>query len=116
MMRDQFTELERARSALWSLDPGCAREEWVKAGMGAKAAGLDFDDFHHWSAGAGNYKDEAECRSVWNSIKEGGVTAASLFRAALAAGWTDDVTVRTERPQSLQNERQQAEANKPPAA
>ena len=114
MMRDQFTERERARSALRSIDPGCAREEWVKAGMGAKAAGLDFDDFHNWSAGAGNYKDEAECRSVWRSIKEGSVTAASLFHTAKAAGWTDDVTVCTERPQSRQNERQLEQPSKRP--
>lgn len=114
MMRDQFTELERARSALWSLDPGCTREEWVRHAMGAKAAGLDFDDFNNWSAGAGNYKNEAECRSVWSSIKEGGVTAASLFRAALANGWTDDVTARQERPQSLQKERKQEQPSKPP--
>ena len=101
MMRDQFTETERARSALWSLDPGTDRENWVRYAMGAKAAGLTFDDFHNWSAGAGNFKNEAECRSVWNSIKDGGVTAASLFRAAMSNGWSDG----TERQQSRQIER-----------
>ena len=30
---------ERARSALWSLDAGMERREWVRAGMAAKAAG-----------------------------------------------------------------------------
>lgn len=114
MTRDQFTELERARSALWSLDSGTDRETWVRHAMSAKAAGIDFDDFHNWSAGAGNYKNESECRSVWNSIKDGGVTAASLFRAALASGWTDDVTTPAERPQSHQNERNQAEPSKSP--
>ena len=114
MQRDQFTELERARSALLALDAGSDRETWVRHAMSAKAAGIDFEEFHTWSAGAGNYRNEAECRSVWNSIKEGGVTAASLFRAALAAGWTDDITVRTERPQSRQKERQQPEPTKPP--
>jgi hypothetical protein len=114
MMRDQFTELERARSALWSLDPGSDRDTWVRHAMSAKAAGIDFEEFHNWSAGAGNYRNEAECRSVWSSIKEGGVTAASLFRAALASGWTDDVTVRAERPQSHQKERKQPEPSTPP--
>lgn len=114
MMREQFTELERARSAFWSLDPGSDRDTWVRSAMAAKAAGLDFDDFHDWSSGAGNYRNEAECRSVWNSIKEGGVSDASLFYAAKAAGWTDDVTVRTERPQSRQNERKQEQPSKPP--
>ena len=114
MQRDQFAELERARSALWSLDPGTDRDSWVRHAMSAKAAGIDFEEFHNWSAGAGNYRNEAECRSVWNGIKEGGVTAASLFRAALASGWTDDTQTRTERPQSPQKERQQADASKPP--
>lgn len=114
MMRDQFTETERARSALWSLDPGADRDTWVRHLMGAKAAGLDFDEAHNWSAGASNYKNEAECRSVWNSIKDGGVTAASLFRAALAGGWTDGTAPRTERQQSPQAERKEPEPSKRP--
>jgi len=113
-MRDTFTELERARSALWSLDPGTDRDTWVRHAMSAKAAGIDFEEFHNWSAGAGNYRNEAECRTVWNSIKEGAITAASLFRAALANGWEDDVTAPPERPQSRQNERKQEPASKPP--
>jgi len=113
-MHDVFTEQERARSALFHIDPGADRDSWVKAGMGAKAAGLDFDDFHNWSAGAGNYKNEAECRSVWSSIKEGGVSAASLFHAARAEGWTDSTEQRPERPQSRPAERKQPEATKPP--
>jgi hypothetical protein len=60
--------------------------------MGAKAAGVTFEDFHIWSAGASNYKDETDCRSVWNSIREGGITNASLFHAARANGWRDDST------------------------
>lgn len=112
-MRAMPTETERARAALWSLDAGTDRETWVRHAMGAKAAGIDFEEFHNWSAGAGNYRNEAECRSVWNSIKDGGVTAASLFRAALADGWTDTQT-RAERPQSRQKERQPAEPTKPP--
>lgn len=113
-MRDAFTETERARSALWSLDPGTDRDTWVRHAMSAKAAGLDFDDFHNWSAGAGNYKGEAECRSVWRSIKEGGVSAATLFRAARDTGWNDATDARAERPQSRQNERKQAEPSKHP--
>ncbi len=116
MMRDYFTnEIDRARSALWSLDPGCPRDEWVKHGMAAKAAGLDFDDFHQWSAGAGNFNGEQECRSVWRSFKtEGGVSAASLFRAARDAGWEDGTEARAKPLQSPQIERKQPEPNKPP--
>ncbi len=116
MMRDYFTdEIDRARDALYSLDPGCPRDEWVKHGMAAKAAGLDFDDFHQWSAGGGNFQGEAECRSVWRSIKtEGGVSAASLFRAARDAGWKDGTETRAKPLQSRQIEPRQAEPSKPP--
>lgn len=113
-MRDRFTETERARSAMWSLDAGTDRDTWVRHAMGIKAAGIGFDDFHNWSAQAGNYKNEAECRSVWYSIKDGGVTAASLFRAARAGGWTDGTIPRTDRPQSPQVERKTPEHNRHP--
>ena len=114
MRRDDFTEIERARAALWSLDAGADRDTWVKHGMSAKAAGLDFDAWHDWSAGAGNYKGEAECRSVWQSIKEGGIGPGSLFHAARAAGWTDDTEQPARRPQSSQEKPRQPEQPKAP--
>ncbi|MEF8766692.1 MAG: AAA family ATPase [Candidatus Accumulibacter phosphatis] len=113
-MRDAFAEIERARSALWHLDAGTDRDTWVKTGMAAKAAGLDFDTWHDWSATASNYRNEAECRSVWQSITDGAVTAASLFGAARAAGWTDGDEPPTNRPQSHQGRPKQPEAPKPP--
>ncbi|HJV75181.1 MAG TPA: AAA family ATPase [Noviherbaspirillum sp.] len=83
-------EQERAASALLHLDPSCPREEWVKAGMAAKAAGLSFDDFHNWSASAGNYAGERDCLTVWKSFNESGpVTANSLYAMAFAQGWQD---------------------------
>jgi putative DNA primase/helicase len=83
-------EPQRAAAALFHLDPSCPREEWVKAGMAAKAAGLSFDEFHEWSASAGNYAGERDCRAVWQSFRESGpVTANSLFAMAYAQGWRD---------------------------
>lgn len=83
-------DIERAASALMHLDSGCPREDWIKAGMAAKAAGLDFDDFHAWSAGAGNYAGERDCFSVWKSFNESGpVTANSLYAMAYVQGWQD---------------------------
>lgn len=85
-----INETERAADALHHLDAGCARDEWVRAGMAAKSAGLDFDDFHNWSASAGNYAGENECRTVWKSFAESGaVTPATLFGMAFAQGWKD---------------------------
>lgn len=90
MMRDASHELARAESALWSLDPGSDRESWVRISTAAKAAGISFDAWHDWSAGAGNYRNEADCRSVWASIKDDGkITPATLFFLARSAGWSE---------------------------
>lgn len=85
-----INELDRARAALFHLDAGCARDEWIRAGMAAKSAGLSFDDFHNWSASAGNYSGESECQSVWKSFDDtGAVTSATLYGMAFAQGWKD---------------------------
>ncbi len=83
-------EYERAAAALAHLDPSCPREQWVKIGMAAKAAGLGFEDWHAWSIPAANYRSERDCLTVWNSFSETGkVSAASLFHLAFSAGWVD---------------------------
>lgn len=85
-----MSEIQRAASALYHLDPSCPREEWVRIGMAAKSAGLTFDDFHNWSASAGNYKGENECRIVWKSFSESGsVTEGTLYSQAYLNGWQD---------------------------
>jgi len=97
-------EIERARSALWSLDPGCDGDTHFRHACGAADAGLPFNDFHEWSKGGQSYKGESDCHSTWKSArKPGAVKKASLFRAALAVGWTDptkasDKTSRTSLP------------------
>ncbi|QLH50483.1 MAG: AAA family ATPase [Candidatus Accumulibacter cognatus] len=109
-----MTSIDRARSALWTLDAGTDRDTWVRTAMAAKAAGLDFDAWHEWSAAGGNYRNEADCRSVWQSIKPGAVTDASLFHAARAAGWTDAAEAPAKRMQSHQEGPKQPEASKSP--
>ena len=80
-------DTDRARDALRAIPPDCDRETWLKAGMAAQAAGVDFDTFDTWSAGAGNY-DAAAARDVWRSIKPGkGVGAGTLYRVAAEHGW-----------------------------
>ncbi len=75
-----MNELERARSALASINSSCSRDEWLQIGMGAKAAGLSFDDFHAWSKNTENYSGEKDCCAAWKSFdKAGGVTEATLF-------------------------------------
>ncbi|MEF8711466.1 MAG: AAA family ATPase [Candidatus Accumulibacter propinquus] len=114
MRRDDFTEIERARSALWFLDAGTDRDTWVKNAMAAKAAGLDFDTWHEWCSSAPNYHNEQDCRSVWQSIRPGPVGEGSLFHAARAAGWTDDGEPPAKRPPSRQDKSLQHETAKVP--
>ncbi|WP_321924531.1 AAA family ATPase [Burkholderia sp. BCC1998] len=80
----------RARDALFSLDAGCPRSEWVSAGMAAKAAGLSEADFLEWSATGANFAGERDAKSAWKSFKQdGGIGPATLFRMAMDAGWRD---------------------------
>lgn len=82
------SDYERALSALNHITPSCSREEWVRIGMAAKSAGLEFEDFHEWSRNGCNYKNEKDCRTVWKSIKtSGGITEATLFSEAYKQGW-----------------------------
>ena len=82
--------LNRARDALHAIPPDLPRDQWVKAGMAAHAAGLDFDTFNDWSAGAATYK-APECRATWRSFKTtpGGVGAGALFGMANDHGGHD---------------------------
>ena len=77
----------RASDALHSIPPDLPRDEWVRAGMAAQSAGLDFDTFNDWSAGAGNY-NERDARDTWRSFKpDKGVGAGTLFKIAAENGW-----------------------------
>ena len=80
-------DIDRARDALQAIPPDCDRETWVKVGMAAQAAGVDFDTFDAWSAGAGNY-DRRAARDTWRSFKPGkGLGAGTLYRMAAENGW-----------------------------
>ncbi|RIV56205.1 AAA family ATPase [Burkholderia pseudomallei] len=81
----------RARSALFCLDAGCERDEWVRIGMAYKASGGDTETWVEWCATGANYGGEHDARSVWKSIDiAGGIGPGTLFRIAQQAGWQDD--------------------------
>lgn len=84
---------EKALSALHSLDPGVPREEWVRIGMAAKAAGISFDEFDGWSSSAHNYGGTADTMAVWKSITDGAIKAGTLFAMARASGHRDERVV-----------------------
>ncbi len=103
----------KAIDALHSIPPDLPRDEWVKVGMGAHAAGLGFDDFDAWSASAGNY-NAAASRDVWRSIKPGkGVGAGTLYRVAAEHGWRMDGHKPQQRP--IQTPKKAAEPPRKPA-
>ncbi|MDI3511750.1 MAG: putative primase/helicase [Betaproteobacteria bacterium] len=107
-----MTDATKAIDALQCIPPDLPRDEWVKVGMGAHAAGVSFDDFDAWSAGAGNY-DASACREVWRSIKPGkGVGAGTLYRVAAEHGWRKGVKSQ---PRSVQAHRKRAESTRKPA-
>ena len=84
-----MADTAKAIDALRSIPPDLPRDEWVRAGMAAHAAGLDFDAFDQWSAGADNYT-AAAARDVWRSIKPGNVGAGTLYHMAGEHGWRMD--------------------------
>ena len=98
-------DADRAREALRAIDPGCDRETWVRVGMAAQAAGLEFADFNEWSAGASNYGGERDTLAAWRSFKPaGGIGAGTLYALARAAGWREPVNGR-HAPQTRPQER-----------
>ena len=94
-MLNGHDSIERARSALRAIAPDLPREDWTRAGMAAKAAGLALEDFTDWSANAGNYAGPKDCASVWQSFKGDGIGPGTLFHLAFSHGWKD--TARTQR-------------------
>ena len=75
-------DLDRARNALQAIPPDLPRDDWVKVGMAAHAAGLSFDEWDAWSAGADCY-EAAAASATWRSFKPGkGINAGTLFRMA----------------------------------
>lgn len=102
-MNRPATDQVDARAALFAISPDLDREEWIKAGMAAKAAGLSEDDWIDWSRSAPNFAGERDCLSVWRSFKRDGIGAGTLFHLAKQSGWTD--TARTPRKQRQQQPR-----------
>ncbi|MEY8689881.1 MAG: AAA family ATPase [Leptothrix sp. (in: b-proteobacteria)] len=86
MHRDRI-DPSHARDALHAISPDLPRDEWVRVGMAAQAAGIDFEEFDHWSSGAASY-DTRAVRDTWRSFRPGkGIGAGTLIRIATDAGW-----------------------------
>ena len=104
----------RATDALHYLDAGCTRDEWHKIGRAAIAAGLTIDDLDTWSATGGNYAGSRDVQAAFRTIKpEGGTGAATLFKLARNAGWSDGKTGPQRKPAPAQS--RQPEPQRKPA-
>lgn len=80
-------ELEQARAALDAIPTPKNEEEWRKISMAFKSAGGDFAFWDEWCKRGEGYDAHANAQR-WDSFKEGGITAATLFREARLNGWT----------------------------
>lgn len=100
-------DVETIKDALRSLDPGVGRSEWLRIGLALRHHFHDDPDsglalFDAWSSGELAEQDPPEnydpenIAPQWGSFKaEGGVTIASLFYAAIAAGWSPPAGIDT---------------------
>lgn len=91
----------KVESALAYVSPGCGHDDWVKAGMAIQAelGEAGFSVWNTWSMKSDKYPGEAELRQRWKSFKPGaGITGATLFKLAMAAGWRPPRPVHTQAP------------------
>lgn len=100
-------DIETMREALKHIDPGCGRSQWVKVGLALRHQFHDDEEtgyalFDQWSCGdlwpdgcPANYDGDG-MPNQWGSFKaEGGVTIASLYYTAIAAGWQPPSNIDT---------------------
>ena len=85
-----MADSERARSALFALDPSCNRDRWWRTLAAAKAAGLSVDDAIEWSRQGSNFVSERDCERTWKSLSpDGRITDKTLYGWAFKEGWKD---------------------------
>lgn len=103
-----------AYSALMALDPGAPRDEWVRIGMAAHAAGLTVQEWITWSQKSDRFSGDKDCLQQWKSFREGAVGAGTLFYLAREAGWEPESRDEAERHPARPAPRARAEASRPP--
>lgn len=97
-------DADEALDALRAIDPSCSREVWIRVGMAAKSAGIDFDDFDRWSSNGDNYKGTRDVQTFWrNTDTTGGVGPETLFHFAYESGWKPPERGDSDRPKGRRN-------------
>lgn len=102
---------EQAFDALLTIPPNIDHDTRARIGMGAKDAGVTFDDYDSWQSANPRY-DAAEVRSMWHSYTDGPVKAGTLFSIAKEHGWAPTGNTPRTAPERV---RKPAEPRKQPA-
>lgn len=87
---DPSAELRgRLEDALRFINPDASYEDWLRVGMGIKAAMGDsgFGLWKYWSSTGSKYPGDAEVAKKWASFDGAGVTEGSVFHLAKQCGW-----------------------------
>lgn len=87
---DPSTELrKRLEDALHYLVPDAAYDDWLKVGMGLKAAlgEAGFRLWDYWSSTGSKYPGADDLRNKWASFDGSGVTEGTLFHMAKQGGY-----------------------------
>lgn len=79
----------KVESALAFVSADAGYDDWIKTGMAihAELGDAGFDVWDAWSSRSTKYPGAAELRTHWRSFRDGGVTGATLYGLAIAAGW-----------------------------
>ncbi|MEY4951605.1 MAG: hypothetical protein RL299_29 [Pseudomonadota bacterium] len=79
----------KVESALAMVSPDCGYDDWLRIGMAihAELGPGAMAVWDHWSSRGSKYKGGRDIESHWRSFKPGAVTGATLFKAAMDAGW-----------------------------
>ena len=101
------TTRDEVQEALGWLSPDCGRDAWwrtlaaIKAALGESGKDLA----REWSAGGASF-DSSAFRATWQSLRaDGGIGAATLFKAARDAGFRGSKTPPPRLPQKPQTHR-----------
>ncbi|MGJ9420452.1 PriCT-2 domain-containing protein [Massilia sp. CMS3.1] len=82
-------ERSRLESALTQISPDCGYDDWFRIGMGIYSAlgesGLSVWDW--WSSKSAKYPGTHELEKHWKSFEGTRVTAATVYKLAVDAGW-----------------------------
>jgi hypothetical protein len=83
------SDLDKLRSALDALDPGCGYDDWIRIGMALRSELGEggFALWDAWSNRSERYPGTSVLQSHWKSFTRDAVKAGTLFRMAKSAGW-----------------------------